>query len=606
MEFSNSRFLEPEKQFPVFVSHEGDFQFLRAVNCCLDAECVSDKDATALDQSFASTSFPQQYERIVLVAYAPGRNRILVARRRLPPFDNFSSVLRRLVAHQRFKEIRESGMRLQLDFVERPPQPVDYERVGIYASDDSHFEIGIDGLIIVGPDRSPSYFLPGDAYVRSIMSMSQLRGYLGSAYNADWLHKCAIQTFRSVSFLCGKDRWVRLYRGIPVQGRLTKEKIEHALDLAISHIKRTQGKDGRFLYYYDAARDSCRDHEHPKRNPETNPYYNILRHAGGALTCLFYEKHTGRGDSLPTVRRALKFLTKNCRQYDLGGDTAAYVYYNRKAKLGGSGITLYLLCEYQLLTGDKTYTELAKQIGRHVISQITDNGEFLYYYIYLDKSVTAENNQEHFSFYYPGEAVCGLAKYFCIAMPEERHRILPRLKAALHFLLNVRPNVHRIHYTKVPSDSWLMMGINELWEHPEFRDWQYAEFVFNDADQMICQMYNVLDAPYPDYAGAFFYEFGDYPYADGARCEGLLAALLLAEKRGDENRASKYRKAVLLAAWALFHLVNDEDAVYSVPNPELSLGGIRFKYTRQWFRIDTIQHVASFYAKLLPGLERGE
>ncbi|MFK7738166.1 MAG: hypothetical protein AB8B50_19215 [Pirellulaceae bacterium] len=30
-----------------------------------------------------------------------------------------------------------------------------------------------------------------------------------------------------------------------------------------------------------------------------------------------------------------------------------------------------------------------------------------------------------------------------------------------------------------------------------------------------------------------------------------------------------------------------------------ALGGIRFKLTRQWFRIDTIQHVASFYLKHL-------
>ncbi|QNP57839.1 hypothetical protein [Paenacidovorax monticola] len=57
--------------------------------------------------------------------------------------------------------------------------------------------------------------------------------------------------------------------------------------------------------------------------------------------------------------------------------------------------------------------------------------------------------------------------------------------------------------------------------------------------------------------------------------------------------------ALRLGAWATLHLVNTEAAVYSAPNPLRSLGGIRFKYTRQWFRIDTIQHVASFYARLL-------
>ena len=64
--------------------------------------------------------------------------------------------------------------------------------------------------------------------------------------------------------------------------------------------------------------------------------------------------------------------------------------------------------------------------------------------------------------------------------------------------------------------------------------------------------------------------------------------------------------ALKLGAWAVLHLVNTEEATYSFKRPDLALGGIRFKYTRQWFRIDTIQHVASFYAKLLPHWDAGE
>ena len=75
---------------------------------------------------------------------------------------------------------------------------------------------------------------------------------------------------------------------------------------------------------------------------------------------------------------------------------------------------------------------------------------------------------------------------------------------------------------------------------------------------------------------------------------------MLCRKLGDEERARRIWQAIKLAAWAVMHLVNTEDAIYFARDPGLSLGGIRFKYTRQWFRIDTIQHVASFYAKLLP------
>jgi hypothetical protein len=69
---------------------------------------------------------------------------------------------------------------------------------------------------------------------------------------------------------------------------------------------------------------------------------------------------------------------------------------------------------------------------------------------------------------------------------------------------------------------------------------------------------------------------------------------------GDKDKAAELWQAIMLAAWSLLHLVNTADAIYFAPNPQLALGGIRFKYTRQWFRIDTIQHVASFFAKLLP------
>jgi hypothetical protein len=146
----------------------------------------------------------------------------------------------------------------------------------------------------------------------------------------------------------------------------------------------------------------------------------------------------------------------------------------------------------------------------------------------------------------------------------------------------------------------------ELWDFEEMRDPMYSDFVFSDAGKMIDQLYKVTEAPYPDYAGAFYYKYGDYPYADGARCEGLLGAYELAVKMNDREKARQIWQALRLAAWAVMHLVNTEDAIYFARNPILALGGIRFKFTRQWFRIDTIQHVASFYAKMLPHWDGAE
>ena len=84
--------------------------------------------------------------------------------------------------------------------------------------------------------------------------------------------------------------------------------------------------------------------------------------------------------------------------------------------------------------------------------------------------------------------------------------------------------VHQQHYQSLPSDSWLMMAINELVDQNGFDDEDYRAFVFSDAEKMIQHQYQEDNALFPDYVGSFYYRYGDHAYPDGARAEGLLAA----------------------------------------------------------------------------------
>jgi len=597
------KYLCPEKHLPDFLVGSADIAFLHLLNKAIRGVACDDAE---IDQHFAETRFPQHFERLILMLYAHGHKRILVSRSGSREQIKFSVVLRCLLAHPRCGQLALKSFRLQMDFVLEPSSPVDYSAVGMEHAGDLHFEIGVDGLMFRGVDGKQHIFPPGDGYMRSIMTMGQLREYLSKAYGEDYLRQAEFKRFRSESYLSGDQTWLRLYRGYPVVGVLTKHKIEHAVELAIDHIQRTQEENGKFLYYYDAALDSRRDHEHPKRDPSKNPYYNILRHCGGALTCIYHEKYSRNGKTLGNVCRAIDYLIAQARVQDYGGREGAYIYSEKKSKLGGTGIALYLLADYQAVTGDDRYQKWADRFAWHLLNQITASGEFIYYNIYLDKQVTEKENQNHFSFYYPGEAVCGLAKYLHLVDAGSRGVFFEKLRKALEFLLVVRPATRASEYSSVPSDGWLMMGIMELWDFEEMRDPMYANFVFSDAQKMIDHMYKVTDAPYPDYAGAFYYNYGDYPYADGARCEGLLGAYELAVKMGDQEKQRQLWSALCLAAWAVMHLVNTEDSIYFAKNPSVALGGIRFKYTRQWFRIDTIQHVASFYAKLLPYWDSAE
>ena len=517
----------------------------------------------------------------------------------------------------------------------------------------SRFEWGVDGLRIVREGKR-RYLLPGDAFVHSILGMGQLRRHIQRLFPGDDIESLTYYRFRSLSFVSAVDvgsavrtdavdadstvraadptKWLPLYRGLPPIPTVNGASLTLAARAGTKWIADNLQADGKFIYYYDAATDTQRDHEHPTRDPETDPYYNLLRHAGGVITLLldeqlwlaqrgresFSARHLSIGNAidrkrLPTpspndgrwrhvIERSLDFFVDQLVDYETeNGELAAYALYNRKAKLGGSGIGLCALAMYQRLFSDVRHAASAERLANHLMTEVNEQGEFRYYRIYLDKPVAWEDNQRYFSFYYPGEAILGLSQYGQHVCQSDiaRRQVYYKTHQALRFLLRERPQLHKEHYQTLPSDSWLMMGINDLWDVAEFQQDEYKRFVFDDADQMIRLMYTEENALYPDYVGSFYYHYGDHPYPDGARAEGLLAAYQLALKVDDKIRIERYRDACHKVAMATLRLCNTPESVYSAANPERAIGGIRFKLTRQWFRVDTIQHVASYYLKLL-------
>lgn len=560
-----------------------------------------------LARRLAVTSFPRKAHGVVISLYEPGRNRIRAYSTGLSLPEDLRRAANALALSPHLKDFRmefTKGTRIQIDFILDKPEPVAGDRLLMRATDPRRFETGVDGLLASAGEKN-YLFLPGDAFVESVSHPSQILRIMSRRMQAGKKTDIRYSRFRTASFVNYGDRWLRLYRGVPLVPPVSKKLLERAAARGIDHVLKNQFPDGRFLYYYDPATDSRRDHEHPNRDPETNPYYNELRHAGGALLLLFDYRLSKDPRILPAVRKAIDWLIGTGVDYRLAdGSEAMYFYFNRKSKLGGAGLGLYLITEYERLSGDQTYRPAAAKLTRHLLDSIGPDGEFLYYHIYLDKPVTRADNGRLYSFYYPGEALMGLAGYHkVIADDAEKARLIPKIKLAMKFLLEERPKRYAEHYTALPSDSWLMQAVNEMWDIPELRESAYKDFVFSDADLMTKLMYKPDTALYPDYVGSMYYKYGDPPYPDGARCEGLMGALELAVKVGDKEKERLYRGALKMAAWATLHLCNTPESVYSVANPDMTLGGIRFKNTRQWFRVDTIQHVASFYLKFFPYYE---
>lgn len=485
------------------------------------------------------------------------------------------------------------------------------------------FEPGITGLKLIHNGNS-HYYMPTDAVTNNHMTISHALNLLSKrtgiakltnkiSERVELMKAKEMQYFliKSCAFVSYQNEVLPLYRGCPVPVRYNRDIIYESLLSSCDWLVENMRDNGQFLYYYDGIADTVIDFQHPSMIDP--PYYNILRHSGGTITLLRAYEHTHNEKYLFAAKRSLNFLITTLKAHQYNGQDAYYVFFEKnKAKLGGTGIGLVALMHYWRITADATYNLYIDGMVRHLLSRITADGEMLGYYIHplYNEGRPIENPSEEekeklFSFYYPGEALLGLALYYKHAGYISQHLktdIEEKSELALDFLINIRPIKYKHLFLDLPADGWLMQAIEEWSSIDGLNKKAYIDFVFNDAQAMIDHMYHKQDALYFDYVGCFYYVYGDHAYPDGSRCEGLIAAYFLAKQLGDDARAEYLLRYCQEAAKALLYTRNTEQYLYGHQYPHKSLGAFRFKLTRQWVRVDSVQHTACFYARLLTAL----
>jgi len=482
----------------------------------------------------------------------------------------------------------------------------------------NRFEPGITGLKCSYKDRT-HYYMPTDAATLSHLSHNHVLGYLtrkmkvapgekSRSKRIKALKKLNLtcQSLTSKAFITFEDGIIPLYRAHPAVILFSKDRIRQTMLNSVDWLIENMNDDGSFLYYYDPIADTIVDHAHSDRTVD-NLYNNMLRHSGGTITLLRAYELTKKQKYLDAAKRSLDFLVNNTRKRDINGKTAYYEFYNDKAKLGGTGVGLASIMRYYMVSGDDAYNEYATGMVRHLLSRIEDDGEMIGYYIHPSfrggspiMNPTEQEKKILFSFYYPGEALLGLALYEREMKidPDFRKEIQTLCKRALDFLVDIRPQRYADQFTALPSDGWLMQAVEEWSKNPQFQRQAYVDFVYKDADAMVDHMYNHKNSLYFDYPGTFFYNYGDHAYTDGARAEGLVAAYYLADRTGRTELARKYRDACVEVAGSLLYTYNSPESAFAFIHPEKAIKSFRFKFTRQWVRVDSVQHTACFYARL--------
>lgn len=537
--------------------------------------------------------------------------------------DTLDGTLNRIVnkitslpVFKEFNVAKSDECRIMIEYViERTPVKLADIKYATFSP--ARFEPGVTGFELI-LDRNRNYYMPTDAWINShIVVKSALNTLLRRTYIKDLTNKMSeridilsntpheINIIKSRAFITYEERVFPLYRGNILYNYSTDKIKDMALDGA-DWILKYQTDDGKFLYYYDAKEDNYIDHEHPDRESD-NLYYNDLRHCGGIVTLIRAYQLTKDEKYLAGAKKGLDFIASLTVEHDYNGKPAGFIYYNDKGKLGGVGMALIAMMKYRNETGDKSYDDYIKKYTRHLLSRIYKTGEFLGYYVHPSFNnglplieMSDEERRATFSFYYPGEALLGLALYanYFDEDDELKQDVLEKSKLALDWIVDERPKIYSDLFTELPSDAWLMQAIEEWANNPDFRKQNYLNFVFSDAQTMINKMYTANNSPYIDYEGGFYYNYGDHFYPDGSRSEGLIAAYYLAKKLGDEQRAKEILNACKLTAKSQMLLCNNEYNSYAHKNPQKSEGAIRFKVTRQWVRVDSIQHVACFYLRL--------
>lgn len=496
--------------------------------------------------------------------------------------------------------------------------PCDPKQTTIIHLGENRLEPGLNGLRFRYGGRL-YYYMPTDAVTNSLMTMNQVYNYLakrtGIAEKTNRISErvammrtlpsdCAIITsFACISY---EDRALPLYRGYPVPVSFDRERMRSCIVSGTDWILDNMKPNGQFLYFYEGLTGSEIDFQHP--NMTDPPYYNILRHSGGTITLLRAFELTGEQKYLEGARESIEFFLTVFREHEYQNQYACYPFFNRKSKLGGAGIGLVALLHYYRLSGDTRYRKYIDGLVRHILSRVSETGEMIGYFIHplFNKGKEIVDPDEKtkkalFSFYYPGEALLGLALYLRLVPDIDqqfKEMILTKSKSALDFLIHDRPRKYHYLFEPLPADGWLMQAIEEWVKIEGFNEQAYIDFVFNDAQAMIDHMYQEHDSPYFDYVGAFYYRYGEHAYPDGARCEGMIAAYYLAQYLGNERRAAHFMNYLRKAAKNLMYTYNTPESCYPHNNPEKSAGSFRFKLTRQWMRVDSVQHAACFFARL--------
>ncbi len=263
----------------------------------------------------------------------------------------------------------------------------------------------------------------------------------------------------------------------------------------------------------------------------------------------------------------------------------AYVYYDKKSKLGANAFLLRTLVwspsfdQYQLK---------AEKLAEGILMLMDVNGAFHPWFIEPGYAY----NEDYLLTFYSGEALVALVEYY--EKTQNKRYLDAAIKSQAFYIDKYVKQIEKNYYPAyVP---WHSISMNKLWKITRNPLYATALFTLND------KLLELLD--HREEVGRFYNpatpQYGSpHSSSDGVFTEGLAYAYEMAELMGDIERQMIYKEAITLAISNLIKLQYTQENTAHFNRPDRVVGALKYNAERSGIRIDTVQHAMDAYRKIL-------
>jgi hypothetical protein len=501
-------------------------------------------------------------------------------------------------------------------------------------------DIGSQGLEVTIAE-SHLYLLPAELIYSGVAASSgseTAEEFLGRAMSLlglepdRWKSRdVTLRAFRTLSFIedASHTRALRILRGFAAVDGRDRDALLRAARDGGDYLVRMQKADGSFYYWYHALSDQ----------QEGGPY-NIVRHAGAAVSLFDLYRVTGDARYLAAARKATSFLRSRFRHFagtqptgrdsekpEVGASPVAKVSSAKadrlKAELrtghltrGTSGLQstadpdrlkaelrtghwtgrsvglesrpLYVLDDdnkAKLGAGGLALLAVTREMELDRRSDSKEANGLAAGILAMQRSdgsfetdlrLSGDESEAPPSLYYPGEAMLGLVRLYLLTGDR---RLLDCARRGGDYLVGMQRKQREL-----PPDAWLVQSLESLYEIT--KDPRYAEHAIDLAASMAASLYPA-DGP-EGYEGAVAPGIPRVTPA-ASRTEGLLAGYRVARSIKDPREERLLAAARAAAGFELTQQFGPDNSFF-LPNPGRAAGGFHESVDSMRIRIDYVQH----------------